>query len=78
MLFYGEIRKYTLKAVKTCELYVLNKKEFKQIFFMEFRDIGMEIVNLAYKRKFRTKQAHREALDFLEKGSGQDFKSSVI
>lgn len=77
LLFYGEIRKYTLKAVKTCELYVLNKKEFKQIFFMEFRDIGMEIVNLAYRRKFRTKKAYQEAITFLGKGGSQEIKSYV-
>mmetsp|Transcript_11549 Transcript_11549/g.10010 ORF Transcript_11549/g.10010 Transcript_11549/m.10010 type:complete len:87 (+) Transcript_11549:1069-1329(+) len=44
LLFYGEIRKYTAVAVKDCELYVLNKKDFKKVFLVEFREIFDELL----------------------------------
>ena len=66
LLFYGEIRKYSVMATKESEFYVLNKKDFKKVFLMEFRDIGMEIVDNAFNRKIRTKKYYGEALEFLE------------
>lgn len=71
LLFYGEIRKYTVQAVKTCELYVLNKKDFKQLFLMEFREIGLEFADLALSRKIRTRKTYKEALAFLTKGGAK-------
>ena len=66
MLFYGEIRKYTVVATRDSELYVLNKKDFKQVFLMEFRNIGEEIVDNAYSRKIRAKKVYKEAVDFVK------------
>lgn len=66
-MFYGEVRKYTVMAIKHCELYVLNKKDFKQVFLMEFRDIGVELVENAYSRKNRTRKTYKEALSYLSK-----------
>jgi len=71
LLYNGEIRKYTVQASRTCELYVLNKKDFKQMFFMEFRDIGMEFADLAFSRKIRTKRTYKEALAYLTKGGAR-------
>lgn len=77
LLFYGEIRKYTLKAVKTSELYVLNKKDFKQVFLMEFRNIGMELVSNGLKRKIHTRKAYKEAVSYLSKTTPQDSQFDV-
>ena len=66
LLFYGEIRKYSVVAVKDCDFYVLNKKDFKTVFFQEFRDIGMQVVDNAYSRKIRTKKVYKEAIKHVE------------
>lgn len=55
LLFHGEIRKHTTVALKECEFYVLNKKDFKKVFIQEFRDVGLEIARVALERKKRTK-----------------------
>lgn len=50
---------------------MLNKKDFKHIFLMEFRDIGMELANFAYSRKLRTRKSYKEALEFLLQGGAK-------
>ena len=64
LLFYNEIRKYTYMAAKDSELLVLSKKHFKNIFFIEFREIGMDFINNAYLRKKKTRKIFKEAIDF--------------
>ena len=64
LLFYSEIRKYTFMATKDSELLVLSKKHFKNIFLIDFRDIGMNFVNNAYIRKQRTRKVFKEAIEF--------------
>ena len=66
LLFYGEIRKYSAKALTDCELLVLNKKHFKNVFFVEFRDIGEQIFKNALKRRIRTKKIYKEAVEHCE------------
>ncbi len=80
MLFYGEIRKYSVLTIKDSEFYVLNKKDFKTVFLMEFRDIGMEIVENAYNRKARTKKVYKEAIQYVKakEKEGVSFQSVVI
>jgi len=68
LLFYGEIRKYTALALKDCEFYVLNKKDFKKVFLMEFRDIGVEMYNNAFTRKVRTRKIYKEAVEYCKNG----------
>ena len=63
LLFYGEVRKYTAIALRECEIYVLNKKDFKQVFLMEHRDIGTALYTNAYKRKQRIRKAYKDALE---------------
>ena len=50
---------------------MLNKKDFKSIFLMEFRDIGIELAEFAYSRKLRTRKAYKEAISFLSKGGSK-------
>lgn len=64
LLFYNEIRKYTYMAAKDSELLVLSKKHFKNIFFIEFREIGMDFINNAYLRKKKTRKIFKEAIEF--------------
>lgn len=59
LLFYNEVRKYTAQAMKECEFYVLNKKDFREVFIQEFRDIGEEIYSLAKNRKISMKELYR-------------------
>eukprot|EP01016_Furgasonia_blochmanni_P050636 TRINITY_DN7853_c0_g1_i4.p1 TRINITY_DN7853_c0_g1~~TRINITY_DN7853_c0_g1_i4.p1 ORF type:complete len:509 (+),score=76.90 TRINITY_DN7853_c0_g1_i4:64-1590(+) len=66
LLFNNEIRMLTAMAVKDCELYVLNKKDFKKVFIMEFRDIGLDLIQIAYERKRRTYKSLKEALEFCQ------------
>ena len=66
LLFYSEIRKYTVVAVKECEFYALNKKDFKRAFIQEFRDVGLEVVKIAYERKKRYKILYEEAIKHFE------------
>ena len=66
LLFYGEIRRYSAKALTDCELLVLNKKHFKNVFFVEFREIGEQIFNNSFNRKNRTKTIYKEALEFCQ------------
>jgi len=61
-LLFGETRKYTYQAKSECELLVLNKKNFTQLFFQDFRDMGAEIYNNALKRRQRSQKTHKEAL----------------
>lgn len=63
LLFHGEIRKYCAVAVKDCEFYVLNKKDFKKIFLVDYRDIGTELYINAHPRKVRTRKVYKEALE---------------
>jgi len=62
-LFYGEIRRYTARAIKDCEFYVLNKKDFKKVFLNEHREIGEEIYENGQDRKTRTRKIYKEALE---------------
>eukprot|EP01017_Pseudomicrothorax_dubius_P011259 TRINITY_DN14181_c0_g1_i1.p1 TRINITY_DN14181_c0_g1~~TRINITY_DN14181_c0_g1_i1.p1 ORF type:complete len:528 (+),score=96.67 TRINITY_DN14181_c0_g1_i1:60-1586(+) len=62
LIFYDEKRKYTFMSTRDTELYVLNKKNFKSVFFQEFRDIGMEVLQIAFERKVRMKGYYQEAL----------------
>ena len=61
-LLFGETRKYTYQAKAECELLALNKKNFTQLFFQDFRDMGAEIYNNALKRRIRSQKTHKEAL----------------
>lgn len=61
-LLFGETRKYTFQAKTECELLALNKKNFTQLFFQDFRDVGAEIYNNALKRRIRAQKTHKEAL----------------
>ena len=57
----------------------MNKKDFKQIFLMEFRDIGMEILSHALSRKLRTRKAFKDALNFLTKsGDEEDHHKDLV
>ena len=82
LLFYGEIRKYCAMAVKDCEFYVLNKKDFKKIILMEYRDIGTELYVNAQPRKVRTRRVYKEALEicklFQRSPANQGRRMSVI
>ena len=49
------------------ELLALNKKHFTRIFFQEFNEIGSQIFKNALKRKLRTKEIQKEALEFCAK-----------
>lgn len=62
ILFYSNIRRYTYVAIKDSEFYIISRKNFKKIFLVEFRDIGMEFVQESYLRKKRTKRIYLEAL----------------
>ena len=64
LLFYREIRKYSIKAVTDCELLVLNKKKFIDIFFNEYRDIGMKFLESSYARKKKTQTYYKEAIKY--------------
>lgn len=66
LLFYNEIRKYTFMATKDSELLVLSRKHFKNLFLIDFRDIGMNFINNAYIRKKRTRKVFKEAITFCE------------
>lgn len=59
LLFYNEVRKYTVQAMKECEFYVLNKKDFREVFIQEFREIGEEIYDLAKTRKYKMKELYK-------------------
>ena len=50
-------------AMKDCELYVLNKKDFKHVFLAEHRDIGAALCDNAYMRKQRMRKAFKEAVE---------------
>jgi len=67
LLFYGEFRKYTVTALKDCELYVLNKKDFKHVFLSEHRQIGTALYDNAYLRKQSTRKIYKEALEICKK-----------
>lgn len=66
ILFYHEIRIYTYKAIKNCELLVLNKKHFKNLFFSEFKEIGEDFIKNAKSRKRKTKNIVQDAKIFCE------------
>lgn len=63
LLFYGEIRRYTAIAKRNCVFYVLNKKNFKSVFLMEFKELGTEIYENALERKIRTRKVYKEAVN---------------
>ena len=54
-------------AVKDSEFYVLNKKYFKEAFFVEYREIGLELLKHAYERKNRMKKVFKSAVEFSQK-----------
>ena len=62
ILFYSNIRRYAFMATQDSEFFILSRRHFKQIFLVEFRDIGEEFVQDAYLRKKRTKKIYLEAL----------------
>lgn len=66
LLFYNDIRKYTFISTKDSEFLVLSKKHFKNLFLIDFRDIGTEFIHHAYSRKKRTRETYREALSFCQ------------
>ena len=78
LLFYGETRKYSAKALSDCELLVLNKKHFKNVFFVEFRDVGEQLFNNAFNRKSRTKKIYKEALEFCKSQPVDKQKSEKV
>lgn len=47
ILLNNEIREYTAIAISDCEIYLLDKKDFKRTFLMEFREIGLELYLIA-------------------------------
>lgn len=57
-----------MQASTPCELYVLHKDDFKQIFFNDFKDIGMEFAEFAYSRKCKLEETYKEAVEFLQTG----------
>ena len=63
-LLFGEKRLYSLLADDYVELYSLSKKHFLNIFFYEFRTIGSEMYRNALKRKIRTIETHKNAVEF--------------
>lgn len=63
--------------MKDCELYVLNKKDFKHVFLSEHRDIGAALYDNAYMRKQRTRKAFKEAVEIC-KGFQQNQKHRKI
>ena len=78
LLFYGETRKYSAKALTDCELLVLNKKHFKNVFFVEFRDIGEQLFNNAVKRKIRTKKIYKEAIEYCQNNLAKQKKNKTV
>ncbi len=64
LLFYNDVRKYTFISTKDSEFLVLSKKHFKNLFLIDFKDIGTEFIRHAYSRKKRTRETYREALEF--------------
>ena len=64
LLFHNEIRKFSIMAARDSELLVLSKKQFKNVFFIEFRNIGMSFIKNAYLRKERFKKTYQEAIKF--------------
>ena len=66
ILFYQGIRFFTYKALKTTELLVLHKKNFRQIFYSDFKQVGQEFSKNAYSRYKKTKRIMKEAKTFCE------------
>lgn len=66
-----EVRLYSMQAIEHCELYILNKRQFKLIFFQNFRELGEEILANALIRESRFKELEAEAKQMLEKKKGK-------
>lgn len=62
-----EVRMFSMQAVVDCELYLLNKKPFKTIFFQTFREMGEEILENAIVREAKFKYLEGEAKKLLKK-----------
>ena len=77
LIFYNEMRKYSLMAAKDSELLVLGKKHFKNAFLIEFRNIGMNFVKNAYFRKIRFRKTYQEAIKFCKKNK-EEFKDNFV
>lgn len=77
---FGDTRKTTVMSNGDVELLALNKKHFTRIFFQEFNEIGSQIFKNALKRKLRTKEIQKEALDFCAKEKPGSFveRSSLL
>ena len=54
-------------AEDDCYLLSFHKKHFTKIFFYEFREIGSEIYKNALKRRQRSQQDYKEAINYIEK-----------
>lgn len=65
ILFYEEIRIYTYKALKNCELLALNKKYFHHL-LNDYKEIGDNFVQNADFRKRETKKIIKDANNFCE------------
>ena len=50
ILFNNETHLHTFKAYTDVVLYVLNKQQFQNIFFLQFRPIGVSIASNSYIR----------------------------
>lgn len=50
ILFFNERRKYTFHTQTPVEMLVLSKKDFKQIFWLDFRVVGHEVYQKAEKK----------------------------
>lgn len=56
-----EVRMFSVRAIEDCELYLLNKKPFKHVFFRHFRSFGEEMIANAIIREARLKSRQQEA-----------------
>ena len=64
-------------ATKDSELLVLSKKQFKNVFLIDFRDIGMEFIRNAYLRKHRTRKTYKDAIEFCKTNIEEQNKNEI-
>ena len=61
LIFKKDTRLYSIMAETDLELLVLNKENFEEIFFSEFREMGLRLYKQAYYRSIRRKQIYNKA-----------------
>ncbi len=72
ILFFNERRKYTFTAVTPLELMVLSKKDFKRIFWLDFREVGHEVFREAQKKSKVFKLKYNKRLNELKNNGDQE------